>query len=375
MTQTQQDDRILFQDDDDLNQTNIGKSRRRDTIADYVERGLAVTVNWAEDEINISEGQAEIQHGNAHYTLLPEARENVPTDDDDDPDWYIQPGDNWLWIVFDPDSSDAIWFEIDDSASPGPDDPNLLIAEIDADAETVTEVNRLPDHTVDHLDAESAEVDAAPSDDTDVARKTEIDDVQADRDATQSQLDGHEASTEVHGSDGDVVGQNTLDAHTTDTTNPHETGLEQARTQDDTMEGAVTVDSDQYQDHYRAVRDDLELTLGPTTAGSGGWRLEMADNNSQLQGVQDGLEFNENDVWNDGNASGKDAESLGGQGGQSGQVLQTDGTTASWSTADVGDISLLDLESLSDLPDASSRADPTIAYVAEIDDYVGVTQE
>lgn len=67
-----------------------------------------------------------------------------------------------------------------------------------------------------------------------------------------------------------------------------------------------------------------------------------------------------------------DAANLDGSSGTDGQFLKTDGSNATWAD---NDIDLLSVTKVDDLPDVSNVSKPTIAYVENDDEYVGIFQE
>ncbi|QPL12247.1 hypothetical protein HrrHc1_130 [Halorubrum phage Hardycor1] len=147
-----------------------------------------------------------------------------------------------------------------------------------------------------------ATVENAPTADEDVVRKLELDALQADRDATQSELDGHKSATTAHGSDGVVMGANDVDSeiatHTNDP-NAHHSRDHAAR-------------------HENGGADEINVD---GLSGRLAWRQNPTNHSNRHE---------------NGGGDELDAGDLAGNSGSSGQFLATDGSSAYWTGTPTG---------------------------------------
>jgi hypothetical protein len=145
-------DKVLFQTDDALSEDNLAEQRARENSTDYVERGLDIDPDWANNEIDVGSGQAAIKDGALGFDAYPDARTNRALADGS--------GMNYVFVTINPSNKDDISIDINSSGS-APSSASLLIAEVDASAQTVSEVARAPDATFGATEHESVSADGA----------------------------------------------------------------------------------------------------------------------------------------------------------------------------------------------------------------------
>jgi hypothetical protein len=139
-------DKVLFQTDDALSEANLAARRARDNSTDYVERGLDITPDWTRGVIDVTGGHSVVSDGAKAYDVFTDPRSDLSLADSG--------GTNYVSLVVDPTNQDDVGFHISaDGATPNR--PSLLVAEVDAGAETVTPVNRAPDGSYGTLRADA----------------------------------------------------------------------------------------------------------------------------------------------------------------------------------------------------------------------------
>jgi len=137
--------RVLFQKDDDLNETNLADVAAKSNQTDYVERGLSITYDSNADTIDIGSGHAVIEDGNQAYDVFPDAESDLSLPN--------AGGNNYVFLEHDPATQDDVQYHIDDDDT-APSNPSLKIAVVDANANNVDEKNRNPDATFRSADAD-----------------------------------------------------------------------------------------------------------------------------------------------------------------------------------------------------------------------------
>lgn len=125
---------VVWQDGDDLSETNLTRSAAKSNLTDYVERGMGVTVDSGSNTVDIGSGQAIIQDGIHAYDVFPNQATGVSLPGS---------GTNYIYVALKPDADDDVYIHIDEDQSP-PSDPSLLIATADASTGSATVKNREP---------------------------------------------------------------------------------------------------------------------------------------------------------------------------------------------------------------------------------------
>ncbi|MFC7081886.1 right-handed parallel beta-helix repeat-containing protein [Halorussus caseinilyticus] len=135
-------DKVLFQTDDALSETNLAARRARDNSTDYVERGLAVTPDWANGKFDVSAGHAVLKKNVKAYDVFADPRSGLSLADSS--------GTNYVFLVVDPSNRNDVTIEVNaDGSAPG--SPSLLIQKLDAAAKTSSAVNRRPSASYDSI--------------------------------------------------------------------------------------------------------------------------------------------------------------------------------------------------------------------------------
>jgi parallel beta-helix repeat protein len=129
-------DKVLYQTDDDLSQTNLAASAKRQNAEAYVERGLELqNYDGTGLTVDVSAGHAIISAGSdAAYDVFPDARSGVSLTDS---------AVNSVYVVIDPTTQDDVTVEARTSGTPA--NPHLKIGEVDTSADSTTDVARDPD--------------------------------------------------------------------------------------------------------------------------------------------------------------------------------------------------------------------------------------
>ena len=126
---------VVWQDGDDLDEQNLPRAAAKSNQTDYVERGLTVTLDGANDTVDIGSGHAVIQDGQEAYDVFPDQQTNISLPNTG--------GSNYIFLVHDPATDDDVRYHIDDDDSP-PADPSLKIAIADTSADSVTPLHQAP---------------------------------------------------------------------------------------------------------------------------------------------------------------------------------------------------------------------------------------
>lgn len=137
---------VVYQDGDDITETNLAEALARGNLTDYVEYGLEVTLDAAADTIDIASGFAVIEDSNQAYHIYPDQETDLSLPNTS--------GNNYVFLVHDPATDDDVRYHIDD-ADTAPTDPSLKIAVVDTSADSVTELQRAPDVDIGSANIES----------------------------------------------------------------------------------------------------------------------------------------------------------------------------------------------------------------------------
>ncbi|MFD1646070.1 hypothetical protein [Haloarchaeobius litoreus] len=144
-------DTVLFQNGDDLTESNLARLLARSNSSDYVERGLRFSADYRDNTLTIGNGMAVVADSstNRAYVVLTEQRQNISLP--------ITSGANYVYLTIDPSTRDAVSIHIvgDDSS---PSNPSLKIGEIDTANGTSTELNREPDLMVGDITSDGTTV-------------------------------------------------------------------------------------------------------------------------------------------------------------------------------------------------------------------------
>lgn len=133
-------DQVLFETDDDLDESNLRHALTRSNVGDYVEDGLGFTYDSNNVDLDIGAGTVVVQDGTETYVLIPDKRENQALTDN---------AVNYVFIDYDPtaDNDAGISYHIDTDDS-APSSKSLKVGKVDTSTDTVTELNREPDVNV-----------------------------------------------------------------------------------------------------------------------------------------------------------------------------------------------------------------------------------
>ena len=136
---------VVWQGGDGIDEADLARTAARSNQTDYVERGLGVTYDGANDTIDIESGHAIIEDSNQAYDVFPDQETgiNLPNTG----------GNNYVYLVHDPATDDDVQYHVDDDDS-APSDPSLRIAVVDANAGNVSEKRRDPRGSFEALDTE-----------------------------------------------------------------------------------------------------------------------------------------------------------------------------------------------------------------------------
>src|SRR6056297_1059356 len=135
-------DKVLFQTDDALSETNLAARRARDNSTDYVERGLGVTPDWANGKFDVSAGHAVVKNGVKAYDVFADPRTGLSLADSS--------GTNYVFLVVDPSNRNDVTIVVNTDGS-APSNPSLLIQKLDASAKISSAVNRRPSASYDSI--------------------------------------------------------------------------------------------------------------------------------------------------------------------------------------------------------------------------------
>lgn len=134
---------VLFQDGDDLSETNIAETAAKSNQSDYVERGLGFS-NISSGSVTVGSGHAVIEDGNKAYDVFPDQTDvSLPESN----------GVNHIFLVHDPSVDNDITFHADTDDT-GPSNPSLKIGTVDTSDNSSTTTNRAPDGDYGSLSAD-----------------------------------------------------------------------------------------------------------------------------------------------------------------------------------------------------------------------------
>ena len=133
---------VVFQDGDDLSETNLTRTAAKSNLTDYVERGLGLNVDGAAGTVDIGSGHAIVQDGINAYDLFPNQQTGIA---------LPGPGTNYIYVAIQSGSDDDVYYHIDEDQTP-PTDPSILIGTADASAGTSAVLNRRPDQEIGDAD-------------------------------------------------------------------------------------------------------------------------------------------------------------------------------------------------------------------------------
>jgi hypothetical protein len=135
--------KIYAQGGDDLSEQNINEAAAIANQSDYVVRGLGLTADYANLELDVSAGMCTILYNKQLYRVFPDAVTKQ----------LISNETNEIFVRIDPSTQDDVSIAITTDGST-PTDPHLKIGEVDTVTNSKTETNRNPD-----ADFVSADVD------------------------------------------------------------------------------------------------------------------------------------------------------------------------------------------------------------------------
>jgi len=133
---------VVWQDGDDLSETNLTRTAAKSNQTDYVERGLGFSVDTFAGNVDIGSGHAVIRDGNSAYDVFPAEATGVSLPGG---------GVNHIYVAIDPDTDDSVYYHIDEDQSPPTGDPSLYIGQVDAESGSATVANREPTLAADGL--------------------------------------------------------------------------------------------------------------------------------------------------------------------------------------------------------------------------------
>jgi len=97
---------VLWQDGDDLSESNLTRTAARSNATDYVERGLTVTVDAGAGTIDIGSGHCIIHDGVAAYDVFPNQVTDISLP--------APNGTNHIFIGIDQTVDDGIAYHVDE---------------------------------------------------------------------------------------------------------------------------------------------------------------------------------------------------------------------------------------------------------------------
>lgn len=133
---------VLFQTGDALSEANLRTVAAKGNQTDYVERGIGLTPDHTNEELDIGAGHAVIEDNNEAYDLYPDEVTGISL--------VTTTGVNHVFLAHRPGTDDDIYIHID-SDDTAPADPSLKIGTVDAGNDTHTELNRAPDASFETL--------------------------------------------------------------------------------------------------------------------------------------------------------------------------------------------------------------------------------
>lgn len=155
-------DTVYFESGDDITENSLATVLSRSNTGDYVETGLDLTADYANNDLDITSGMAVIQDGTQTYVVLPDSRADLALTD---------AAVNHVFLDYDPSVDDALAYHIDTDDTP-PSSTSLKIGEVDTSASTTTPLNRAPDVAVDALEVAGRRLDG---DDDGVLENADVD--------------------------------------------------------------------------------------------------------------------------------------------------------------------------------------------------------
>lgn len=192
------------EDGDPLAEAELGKWAFNPLTIDVRKFGLGVTADYTGNEITVTSGAASIADSNRdyHVELLTDTTEP----------FAASSGDNFVYLQFDTANSDSETVVVSDTEGL-PDDPKLLLAVVDAAAETIDIRNQVPSSVAtDPHGNESHDPNFASE--TDLASKAD------------NPHDNTQHSTNYAADAGLTTLEGEYDAHTHDGSNSEPTNLE-----------------------------------------------------------------------------------------------------------------------------------------------------
>jgi len=143
---------------DPLSQEVLAKRRARSNSTHYVERGLGLTPDYANDDVEIGSGHALIRD---ERDGVPKAYDVFPNGRTGSDAISLADGEvNELYLVIDPDVNDDVWYDARTDGTT-PDKPSLHIGAVDLEADSMSAASRRPDVTIGNADAKSLDVEKA----------------------------------------------------------------------------------------------------------------------------------------------------------------------------------------------------------------------
>lgn len=128
---------VVWQDGDDISETNLTRSAAKSNLTDYVERGMGFAVDHAADTVDIGSGHVIIQDGVDAYDLFPNQQTDISLPNTS--------AVNYVYVAHQPGTDDDVYYHIDDDDT-APADPSLKIGTIDTANNSADDtINRNPD--------------------------------------------------------------------------------------------------------------------------------------------------------------------------------------------------------------------------------------
>ena len=201
-TLTPQDEGMGAADADWVDAAAVAQLAFDPNVSDFRVSGMDVSADFTNDEVSVATGVARLtaptaggkNDGDRSNVLFAAEITSAMTAALADAS-----GTNYVYLDADPSTLDGLSIVVN-STGTAPSEPSLLLATVDASAETVTQENTLPDGAYQGLSVEDV-----PSDQTDVARKAELDG-KADSNADAADFGGSS------GTDGQVLTTDGTDA-------------------------------------------------------------------------------------------------------------------------------------------------------------------
>jgi hypothetical protein len=127
---------VVWQDGDDLSETNLTRAAAKTNVTDYVERGMGFAVDHVADTVDIGSGHVIIQDGVNAYDVFPNQQTDISLPDAN--------AVNHVYVAHQPGTDDDVYYHIDTDDT-APTGPSLKIGTIDTANDTSDDtINRNP---------------------------------------------------------------------------------------------------------------------------------------------------------------------------------------------------------------------------------------